>query len=99
MALDPGYGYFANPSKTWLIVKPEHLSYATRIFHDSGVNITTEGKWHLEPALGEKSTIDSYFKRKVQQWVNEVKELATVCNDSSSGGLCSSHTWYGQQIV
>ena len=59
-------------------MKPENLSSATRFFHDSGVNITTEGKWHLEPALGEKSTIDSYFKRKVQQWVNEVKELATV---------------------
>ena len=59
-------------------MKPENLSSATRFFHDSGVNITTEGKWHLEPALGDKSTIDSYFKINVQQWVNEVKELATV---------------------
>ena len=59
-------------------MKPEHLSYATRIFHDSGVNITTEGKRHLGAALGEKSTIDSYVKGKVQQWVNEVEELATV---------------------
>ena len=40
VALGPGYGYFANPSKTWLIVKPEHLFYATRVLHDS------EGKRH-----------------------------------------------------
>ena len=29
-------------------------------------------------ALGKKSTINSYVKGKVQQWVNEVEELATV---------------------
>ena len=83
MVLGPGYGYFANPSKTWLIVKPEHLSYAGRFFQDSGVNITTEGKRHLGAALGEKSTIDSYVKGKVQQWVNEVEELATVARTHS----------------
>jgi len=62
VALGPGYGYFTNPSKTW----PEHLSSATRFFHDSDVNITTEGKWHHGAALGEKSTINSYVKGKVQ---------------------------------
>ena len=68
----------ANPSKTWLIVNPDYLSSTTRFFHDSGVNITTEGKQHIGEALGEKSTINSYIKGKVQQWVNEVEELATV---------------------
>ena len=96
VAFGPGYGYFANPSKTWLIVKPEHLSSTTRFFHDSGVNITTEGKRHIGAALGEKSTIDSYVKGKVQQWVNEVEEESG--KDSPSSGLCSTHTWYGQQM-
>ena len=42
VALGPVYGYFANSSKTWLIVKPEYLSNASRFFHDSDVNTTTE---------------------------------------------------------
>ncbi len=33
----PSYGYFANPSKTWLIVKSDHLSAAKEIFRDTGV--------------------------------------------------------------
>ena len=40
--------------------------------------VGTIGKRHLGAALGEKSTIDSYIKGKVQQWVNEVEELVTV---------------------
>ena len=59
VSLGPSYGCFANPSKTWLIVKPEHLSNATRIFHDSGVRVTTEGKRHLGAVLGKKSFIDA----------------------------------------
>ena len=39
--LGPDYGYFANPKKTWLIVKPEHLQSPQE---DTGVNITSEGR-------------------------------------------------------
>ena len=78
MSLGPSYGYFANTSKTWLIVKSEHLSNATRIFHDSGVSVTTEGKRHLEAALGRKSSIDAYMEEKVVQRVKEVERLSII---------------------
>ena len=60
-----GPGYFANPSKTWLIVKPKHLPEANQVFHDSGINITTEGKRHLGAAPGGKSFVDLYVEEKV----------------------------------
>ena len=78
MSLGPSYGYLANPSKTWLIVKPKHLPEATKVFHDSGINITTEGKRHLEAALGGKSFVDSYVEEKVAMWVKEVEDLAII---------------------
>jgi len=31
------YGYFVNPTKTWLIVKEEHVSSATDLFHKEGI--------------------------------------------------------------
>ena len=57
----------------------------------AGVNITTEGKRQLGEALGEKSTIDSYVKWKVQQWVNEVEELATVTRTHCQRLMQHSH--------
>ena len=37
---------YANPAKTWLILKEEHLHSAKMTFASTGVNITTHGK-HL----------------------------------------------------
>ena len=63
-----------------------------------GVNLTTEGKQHLEAAFGEKSTNQLLRKRKVRQWVSEVEELAIHHGqDSPSDGLCSIPAWHGQQ--
>ena len=53
------YGYSANASKTWLVVKPEYLAQAKEIFADSGVQITSEGRRHLGAALGAKSFADA----------------------------------------
>ena len=48
----PSFGYNAEPSKSWLIVKQSKLAEAKRIFDGTGVEITTAGKkcgccnWH-----------------------------------------------------
>ena len=46
------FGYFPNPSKTWLVIKPEHLGEASRVFADTGVSITLEGRPYLGGAIG-----------------------------------------------
>ena len=46
----PSMGYFPNPSKTWLIYKNENtIEKSRRVFHGTGVNITTYGKtpWRM----------------------------------------------------
>ncbi len=67
--LRPSFGYFANPDKTWLIVKDDQLSTATELFAGTGVNITTEGKRHLGAALGQRSYVTTYMQAKVTKWV------------------------------
>lgn len=37
LKLGPEYGYFANPTKTWLVVKEEHMSAASEAFRNTGV--------------------------------------------------------------
>ena len=43
----PYLGYYVNPGKSWLIVKPEKAVEANVIFSDSKINITCEGRNHL----------------------------------------------------
>ena len=43
----PAYGYDVNATKTWLIVKEEHSNKAKRLFGNTGVNITLDGRRHL----------------------------------------------------
>ena len=76
--LGPSFGYFANPGKTWLIVKDDHLSTATELFAGTGVNITTEGKRHLGAALGPRSFVTTYVQAKVNKWVATIHELTKI---------------------
>ena len=64
MCLGLKFGYLANPNKTWLIVKPEYLQVASEVFHDTGINITSEGRRHLGAAIGSKSFINNYIRER-----------------------------------
>ena len=74
----PSYGYFANPGKTWLIVKDDHLPRATELFADTGVNITTEGKRHLGAALGPRPFVRRYVEAKVNKRVASIHSLSDI---------------------
>ena len=39
--LGPLFGYFVNPSKTWIIVKEDHLVDAKAAFQDTDIQFTT----------------------------------------------------------
>ena len=74
----PSYGYYANPAKTLLIMKEDHLQSAKMTFASTGVNITTHGKRHLGAALGSTSFVESYVQCKVSQQVDTVKTLSRI---------------------
>ena len=74
----PLLGYFAKPSKSWLIVKDEYLEQAKVVF--VGVfpekQITSEGNKHLGAVLGSEENKISYVEEKVSRWVREVEVLS-----------------------
>ena len=65
----PGLGYFPNAKKTWLVVKPQHLEEAKRIFDGTGVQITKEGQHYLGAAIGTDDCKEDFIKTKVETWV------------------------------
>ena len=61
-------------------MKEDHLSTATELFMDTGVNITMEGKRHLGAALGTRSFVTTYVEDKVEKWVASIHKLAQIAN-------------------
>ena len=46
------------------------------IFANTGITITCDGKKHLGACIGEENFKSVYVKRKVEDWIDEIKELA-----------------------
>ena len=74
----PGYGYFANPSKTWLITKEGHHANAISTFAGTGVNITPEGRPYLGTANSSKEYVEAHTEKKVSEWMSCVNQLTDI---------------------
>ena len=78
--LGPQYGYFPNPSKTWLVTKESLRATATRIFASTGVKVTSDGRPYLGAAIGSPNYISSYVESKVTEWVTNLRCLAEIAS-------------------
>ena len=85
----PKYGYFVNPSKTWLAVKECHLDSAKEIFKDSRVQVTTEGKVYLGSFIGPDHMRDVFVQGKVESWLTELEELSSIAITQPHAAFCA----------
>ena len=88
-SLGPGFGYFANAVKTWLITKEEHLAEAKETFAGTNVQITTDGKPHLGAPIGSPDFRKQFVDQKVQEWCNEVRVLASIAHSKPHAAYTS----------
>ena len=72
----PKYGYFPNPAKSVLVVKPPLLDEAIRIFAGTGVSIQADGCRYLGAAIGSSAFATQYVQQKVEEWVAQVQRLS-----------------------
>ena len=73
------YGYHVKSSKSWLILKdPAKCEEAKRLFADSPINITCDGKRHLGAAIGTDAFKEEYVSGMVSQWCTHIKKLTTI---------------------
>ena len=67
------------PTKSWLIVKSaEKHDEAHKLFRDSPINITIEGKRHLGAAIGSPQFKEEYINEKVNKWTSNIEALAEI---------------------
>ncbi len=77
-ASGPGFGYFPNAFKTWLVTKSRHHDAAVSIFTGTGVNVTPEGRPYLGAVIGSREYVTAQVESKVNEWVSSVQRLATI---------------------
>ena len=89
LSLGPAFGYNVKPSKSWLIVKAEHLDLAKNLFDGCGVGITVEGKRHLGAAIGSPTFVQYYVNEKVEYWVSCVRKLSVIAKAQPHVAYCA----------
>ena len=85
----PLFGYFINPSKTWLLTKAEHLDKAEALFQNTQVNITTQGRPYLGAPLGNPDYVQSFVSNKVNSWMEEINVLSDVALSQPHAALAA----------
>ena len=101
----PTIGYFPNGGKSWLTVKPLLLETAIKIFSDTLINITCEGRRHLGACIGSENYKNVYMKEKVNAWVQEINTLADIARSEPhcaltafTHGLRNRYTYFMRTI-
>ena len=78
MRIGPKYGYFPNPAKCVLIVKDtKSEKEAEELFGKYNMEFTT-GNRNLGAVLGSTQSKVEFVTKKVDQWVDDVKQLANI---------------------
>ena len=76
--IGPKFGYFVNPSKSWIVAKEGNLDNATSLFQNLNVNVTNEGRPYLGVPIGTRQYVDRFMELKVTQWAVEVDRLSSI---------------------
>ena len=74
----PAFGYFPNPSKTWLVTKQGRFDEASNTFAGSGVNVTLDGRPYLGAVIGSQEYVEEYVSSKVRAWSSSINILRNI---------------------
>ena len=64
--------------KSWLLVKPEFVTEAEKLFNANDINFTTVGRIHLGAAIGSENFCQTFQQNKVTEWKEQVTKLAKI---------------------
>ena len=74
----PSFGYHPNPSKSWLILKPEFADLTSSVIDDVKLNYNTDGHKYLGSAIGSEDFITKFIKEKVSEWITQLEVLTSI---------------------
>jgi hypothetical protein len=71
----PAYGYFPEPTKSFIVVGECDVESATQLFSDIGVKVVTSQRL-LGGHIGSREGLETFLRKKVTEWDAGVTKLA-----------------------
>ena len=96
MQIVPNYGYYPQPTKSWLIVIENKLEEAVWVFGGTNIQIFTEGKRHLGAVIGTEENKKNYINDKIREWTKEINMLADIATTHPQAAYTAYVTSYHQ---
>jgi hypothetical protein len=86
-----------NPSKSWLIVKPEFMDVAKSQFENTSINITSEGRCYLGSPIGSDSFVINVICEKIRDWISQLDKLTQIAHTQPhSAYSCLQHGFFNK---
>ena len=70
----PIFGYHPKPSKSWIIVKPQHLDEAKRLFPE--LQVTDVGHKYLGSYIGAEEGKVEFIEEKIKEWMKDIDDIS-----------------------
>ena len=90
----PFIGYFVKESKSWLVVKHQYLEKAEKLFANSGIKVSTNGRKDLGSVIGDEISKSAHVSGIVNGWIDELKVLSNFAKNTATCGLRRIYAWY-----
>ena len=76
--IGPKFGYYPEPTKTWLVVKSCASEKIESVFFGTKIKIKTEGRRYLGGSVGTQNFEELYIKPKVHEWISQSELMSKI---------------------
>ena len=74
----PSFGYHPKACKSWLVVKEDKYEEALRVFADTEIKITIDGRKYLGGFVGTGEGKSEYVGELVSDWIGQLEVLSEI---------------------
>ena len=99
LQVGPKFGYFPEPTKSWLIAKSETHTIRKKFFKDTKVKITNSGKRFLGSVIGIFTFKKKYIDEIVSQWISKIEVLSQIAKVEPQAAYCCFATGFKHKLT
>ena len=97
--IGPKFGYYSEPTKTWLVVKPCLSEKVESVFLGTKIKIITEGRRYLGGSIGRQKFYNLYITAKVNNWIGQLKLLSKIGATELQSACCAFTAGFKHKVT